>query len=159
MRIGTGAALAAVMAMAAAGPAAAGVTGCKASGGKQEAGAVIGAVVGGVLGNKIAGHNKGVGTVVGAAGGAAAGSAIGCEMQKSDAEKRGPVEVRRSYAVGEAIPVAYVRDGRNQLNEPWKYRLEPPAKGYRWVVIGRDAYLVGSDSGRVKDVARSFERN
>lgn len=162
MRIELWTAVAVAAALAAcASPAAAGVTGCKASGGKQEAGAVIGAVVGGVLGNRIAGHDRGVGTVVGAAGGAAAGSAIGCEMQKKDAAARGdsPSHLRNSYDVGERIPAAYVRDSHNRVSDPWRYRLQPAPKGYRWVAMGDDAYLVGTDSGRVRDVARSFQDN
>jgi hypothetical protein len=62
----------------------AGVTGCSASGGKQEAGALVGAALGGLVGNSVSGHNRTTGTVVGAVAGAAAGSAVGCEMQKSD---------------------------------------------------------------------------
>jgi Ni/Co efflux regulator RcnB len=158
MRMGMRIALAAVGAaalMAGAGPAAAGVTGCKASGGKQEAGAVIGAVVGGVLGNRVASHDRGVGTVVGAAGGAAAGSAIGCEMQKKDAQKRAASgDGYGGYEVGDRIPASYVRDRRYRLDEPWKYRLRPAPAGYRWMNLDGDAYLVRTDTGRIKDVAR-----
>ncbi len=57
---------------------------CQASGGKQEAGAVIGGVLGGVIGNKVSKNEKTLGTVVGAAIGAAAGSWIGCKMQSTD---------------------------------------------------------------------------
>jgi uncharacterized protein YgiM (DUF1202 family) len=80
-------AAAAAASMGIAAPASAGVTGCAASGGKQEAGAVIGAVVGGLIGNKVGGRKPALETVGGAAAGAAAGSAIGCEMQKSKASK------------------------------------------------------------------------
>lgn len=66
----------------------AGVTSCAASGGKQEAGALIGAALGGLLGNSVAGHNRTTGTVIGAAVGAATGSAVGCQMQKTDPTRR-----------------------------------------------------------------------
>lgn len=66
----------------------AGVTGCSAQGGKQEAGALVGAALGGLVGNSVSGHNRTTGTVVGAVAGAAAGSAVGCEMQKSDPSRQ-----------------------------------------------------------------------
>jgi uncharacterized protein YcfJ len=155
MRIKTCAALGVAFAMAAmlAGPAAAGVTGCKASGGKQEGGAVIGAVVGGLIGNRVASHERGLGTVAGAAAGAAAGSAIGCEMQKKDAREAGSDRARRGYAVGERMPAAYIRDGRNRVEEPWRYRLRPAPTGYRWVAMQSDAYLVRTSTGLVREVA------
>lgn len=81
--------LAGAIALSGASAATAGVTGCSASGGKQEGGAVIGAVVGGLIGNKIGGRHATGETVAGAALGAAAGSAIGCEAQKSREAKRG----------------------------------------------------------------------
>lgn len=80
--------LAGAVALSGATTASAGVTGCSASGGKQEGGAVIGAVVGGLLGNKLGGRNATGETVAGAALGAAAGSAIGCEAQKGREAKQ-----------------------------------------------------------------------
>jgi hypothetical protein len=81
--------LAAAVALALGAPAAhAGVTSCSASGGKQEAGALVGAALGGLLGNSVSGHNRTTGTVVGAAVGAAAGSAVGCQMQHQDPAQR-----------------------------------------------------------------------
>jgi hypothetical protein len=69
-------AAAAVMTMAAAPQASAGVVGCKASGSKQEIGAVVGGLLGAVAGNKIAGKgDRGTGTAIGAVVGAGAGSA------------------------------------------------------------------------------------
>ena len=62
-----------------------GVVGCNASGGKQEAGAVIGGLLGAVAGNKLSKDNKGTGTAIGAVIGAGAGSYAGCQMQKSRA--------------------------------------------------------------------------
>ncbi len=81
--------LAGALALSGASTASAGVTGCSASGGKQEGGAVIGAVVGGLLGNAVGGRHATGETVAGAALGAAAGSAIGCEAQKDRAAKHG----------------------------------------------------------------------
>ncbi len=43
-----------------------GVIGCNASGGKQEAGAVIGGLLGAVAGNKLAKNDRGTGTAIGA---------------------------------------------------------------------------------------------
>jgi len=82
-------AAAAALSMAAAPQASAGVVGCKASGGKQEVGALLGGLIGGLAGNQIAGHgDRGTGTAIGAVVGAGAGSAVGCNMQKSDAAKQ-----------------------------------------------------------------------
>ena len=78
--------------------ASAGVTGCSASGGKQEGGAVIGAVVGGLLGNKLGGRHATGETVAGAALGAAAGSAIGCEAQKGREAKRNAYSSPNHYS-------------------------------------------------------------
>lgn len=81
--------LAGALVLGGASGASAGVTGCSAPGGKQEAGAVIGALVGGVIGNKVGGRHATGETIAGAAVGAAAGSAIGCEAQKSRAANAG----------------------------------------------------------------------
>jgi hypothetical protein len=78
-------AAAATLSLAAAPQASAGVVGCKASGSKQEIGAVVGGLLGAVAGNKIAGKgDRGTGTAIGAVVGAGAGSAVGCGIQKSD---------------------------------------------------------------------------
>lgn len=99
------------MSLAATSSASAGVTGCSASGGKQEAGAVIGALLGGVIGNQVGGRHATGETVAGAAVGAAAGSAIGCEAQKSKAKNAGTY-TRNGYRLsGNVAPAAYNRIG------------------------------------------------
>lgn len=81
-------AAATALSLAAAPQANAGVLGCKASGSKQEVGAVLGGLLGAVAGNQIAGKgDRGAGTAIGAVVGAGAGSAIGCGMQRDDAAK------------------------------------------------------------------------
>lgn len=81
-------AAATALSLAAAPQASAGVVGCKASGSKQEVGAVLGGLLGGLAGNKIAGKgDRGAGTAIGAVVGAGAGSAVGCNMQKTEAAK------------------------------------------------------------------------
>lgn len=85
----------------------AGVTGCAAPGGKQEAGAVIGALIGGFIGNQVGGRQATGETVAGAALGAAAGSAIGCEAQKDRAREAGSY-THQGYRLGHAIaPASY----------------------------------------------------
>lgn len=111
-------ALACVLALGGATSAFAGVTGCSASGGKQEGGAVVGAVLGGLIGNKIGGHNATGETVAGVALGAAAGSAIGCEAQK------GKQQARYNNDRGDT----YSRDG---------YRLSSDVQSARYNKIGR----------------------
>lgn len=127
-KIGGGAAVAAIagmLAMTSAAPASAqgipGVTNCSATGGKQEAGALIGALVGGVVGNKVGGKSPGLETVVGAGAGAAAGSAIGCQMQKSRAQQTygyNSTYNRNGYRLSSAIqPASYNRIGDTFVSE------------------------------------------
>lgn len=127
-KIGGGATVAAIVGMltvtGVAAPAAAqgipGVTGCSATGGKQEAGALIGALVGGVIGNKVGGKSPGLETVVGAGAGAAAGSAIGCQMQKNRANQyaHGSTYNRNGYRLSSAIqPASYNRIGDTFVSE------------------------------------------
>lgn len=105
------AALAGALVLGAAAPASAGVTGCAAPGGKQEAGAVIGAVVGGLIGNKVGGRQPGLETVAGAAVGAAAGSAVGCEMQKTRERNAGTYAHGGYRLSSEVRPASYSRIG------------------------------------------------
>jgi uncharacterized protein YgiM (DUF1202 family) len=104
--------VAAALALGGTSAASAGVTGCNASGGKQEAGAVLGAVVGGLIGHEVGGHHATAETVVGAGAGAAAGSAIGCEMQKPKASSRSATYQRNGYRLSSDIqPASYSRMG------------------------------------------------
>lgn len=109
----TAAALVAGLTLAGAAGARAGVVGCSAPGGKQEAGAVIGALVGGVIGNQVGGRHATGETVAGAAVGAAAGSAIGCEAQKSRASQQGSSTYKRNgYRLYSNVqPASYDRIG------------------------------------------------
>jgi len=85
-----------------------GVVGCKASGSKQEVGAVVGGLLGAVAGNKIAGKgDRGTGTAIGAVVGAGAGSLVGCKMQKSDAAKEvGGVYKSGGYRYAQTVQAA-----------------------------------------------------
>lgn len=104
--------LAGALTLAGASSAAAGVTGCSAPGGKQEAGAVIGALVGGVIGNKVGGRHATGETVAGAALGAAAGSAVGCEAQKDRARKAGTYTQNGYRLQSDIAPASYSRIGQ-----------------------------------------------
>ncbi|MCR5876198.1 SH3 domain-containing protein [Phenylobacterium sp. J426] len=165
--IGGGAAaalLAGVLALGGATTASAGVTGCSASGGKQEVGAVLGAVVGGLVGNKVGGRQPGLETVVGAGVGAAAGSAIGCEMQKDRVENRGTY-TRGGYRLSSDIaPAAYSRigqtfvatDGVNvraapttssarvgRLRAGERFEALAHVRGTDWILVGQGGVGVG----------------
>lgn len=84
-----------------------GVVGCNASGGKQEAGAVIGGLLGAVAGNKLSKDNKKTGTAIGAVVGAGAGSYAGCQMQKNRAaENAGGVYVSDGIRVSNSVDAA-----------------------------------------------------
>ncbi len=158
----------AILALAGATGAQAGVTGCSASGGKQEGGAVIGAVVGGLLGNAVGGRHATGETVLGAAAGAAAGSAIGCEAQKDRAEKRGYNSATYSqggYRLSSGIrPARYERIGETFVaDRTVNLRASPSSDSARvgrlqagqrfdamaqvrnsdWILVGRNGVGVG----------------
>ncbi len=159
---------AAIFALAAASSGHAGVTGCSASGGKQEGGAVIGAVVGGLLGHAVGGRHATGETVVGAAAGAAAGSAIGCEAQKDRAEKRGygaTTYSKGGYKLSSQVrPASYERIGQTFVAESTvNLRASPSANSARvgrlqagqrfqamaqvrnsdWILVGRNGIGIG----------------
>src|SRR5262245_7154103 len=109
--------LASALALGGASAANAGVVGCSASGGKQEAGAVIGALVGGIVGNQVGGRHAAGETIVGAGVGAAAGSAIGCEAQKNSARNASTYS-RGAYRLYSNVqPATYVRVGETFVAE------------------------------------------
>lgn len=162
----TATALAAALALGGASSANAGVTGCSASGGKQEVGAVIGALVGGVIGNKVGGRHATGETVAGAAVGAAAGSAIGCEAQKSRAASHGASTYKRNgYRLYSNVsPASYskigstfvaesgvnlraapttnsARVGRLQAGE--RFQALASVRGTDWILVGQNGVGVG----------------
>lgn len=101
-------AAATALSLAAAPQANAGVVGCKASGSKQEVGAVVGGLLGALAGNQIAGKgDRGAGTAIGAVVGAGAGSAVGCGMQTSDAAKQvGGIYKSGGYRYAQTVQAA-----------------------------------------------------
>jgi len=163
--IGAGAA-AAILALALGGASAAnaGVTGCSAPGGKQEAGAVIGALVGGIVGNQVGGRHATGETIVGAGVGAAAGSAIGCEAQK-DSARTAPTYTRDGYRLYSNVqPASYTRigdtfvaesrvnlraapDGRSsrvgRLQGGERFQAMARVRGTDWILVGRNGVGVG----------------
>jgi uncharacterized protein YgiM (DUF1202 family) len=156
--------LAGAMAFGGVTSASAGVTGCSASGGKQEAGAVIGALVGGVIGNQVGGRHATGETVAGAALGAAAGSAVGCEAQKDRAKNTGTY-TRNGYRLHRDVtPASYnrigdtfvaqsgvnlraapttnsARVGRLQAGE--RFQAMAQVRGTSWILVGQGGVGVG----------------
>ncbi len=152
------------LALGGGGAANAGVTGCSASGGKQEAGAVIGALLGGVVGNKVGGRHATGETVAGAALGAAAGSAIGCEAQKNQAKNAGTYS-QNGYRLSNDVAAArYERIGETFIagsavnlraapttNSGRVGRLQPgqrfqalaQVRGSDWILVGDGGVGVG----------------
>ena len=143
-----------------------GVIGCNASGGKQEAGAVIGGLLGAVAGNKLAKHDRGTGTAIGAVVGAGAGSFAGCQMQKSRAanEAGGAYNsngIQVSNAV-EASPMTKIK-GKYVARSTLNLRASASTRGERigsvqagevfqalgrtgdgkWILVGQDGVGVG----------------
>lgn len=144
--------------------ASAGVTGCSASGSKQEAGAVMGALVGGVIGNKVGGRHATGETVAGAALGAAAGSAIGCGAQKVKAKNAGTY-TRNGYRLqGDIAPASYNRIGQTfvaqsgvnlraapttnsgrvgRLQGGQRFQALAKVRGSDWILVGQNGVGVG----------------
>lgn len=160
-------AVAGALVLSAAGSASAGVTGCSAPGGKQEAGAVIGGLVGGLIGNKVGGRHATGETIAGAAVGAAAGSAIGCEAQKDRAAKAYGASTYKQggYRLYDNVrPASYAkigglfvadagvnlraapttnsaRVGRLQAGE--RFQALAQVRGSDWILVGRNGIGVG----------------
>jgi len=147
-----------------------GVTGCSVPGGQQEGGAVVGAVLGGLLGNSVSGHNRTTGTVLGAAAGAAAGSAIGCQSQKTRAQRQygdsqSGTYARGGYRLSSAIaPASYRRIGETfmatrsvnlraapttnsgrvgSLREGERFQALASVAGSDWILVGQGGVGVG----------------
>lgn len=149
-----------------------GVTGCGASGVKQERGALLGAVAGGLLGNSVSGHNRTTGTLVGAAVGAAAGSAVGCQMQHNSqdraaySENYGARTYRQDgYELYSGVaPASYKRMGETfvaastvnlraspsqggarvgQLRRGERFEALAHVRGTDWILVGRGGVGVG----------------
>lgn len=150
-----------------------GVVGCKASGSKQEVGAVVGGLLGAVAGNQIAGKgDRGTGTAIGAVVGAGAGSLVGCKMQKSDAAKEvGGVYKSGGYRYAQTVQAAplvkvekkYV--ARSTLNlraaaSTRGERLGAVASGTTFQALGRTGdgkwILVGQDGVGVGYVSSAY---
>jgi Ni/Co efflux regulator RcnB len=66
-----------------------------------------------------------------------------------------PGQAKKYYGVGERMPVSYVREPRYYVEEPRAYGLPHAPVGYRWILVDRDAYLVRSRSGVIRDVIRA----
>jgi hypothetical protein len=143
----------------------AGVVGCSAPGGKQEAGAVIGALLGGFVGNQVGGRRATGETVAGAAVGAAAGSAIGCEAQKtrqgtySSGYSHDGVRLRANVRAAEydRMNAAFVADPRvnirsapsagsarlGSLSRGERFQALARVEGSDWILVGRNGVGVG----------------
>ena len=143
-----------------------GVIGCNASGGKQEAGAVIGGLLGAVAGNKLAKHDRGTGTAIGAVVGAGAGSYAGCQMQKTRAANNaGGVYSSNGIQVSNAVDAAPMTKikGKYVARSTLNLRASASTRGDRigsvqagetfqalgrtgdgkWILVGQDGVGVG----------------
>lgn len=160
-------AAAAALSMSVAPQASAGVVGCKASGGKQEVGALIGGLVGGLAGNQIAGKgDRGTGTAIGALVGAGAGSAVGCNMQKTRAEqavggvyKSGGYRYAQNVEAEPLVKMGHKYVARSTLNLRAAATTRAPRLGAvssgetfqalgrtgdgKWILVGQDGVGVG----------------
>ena len=62
-----------------------------------------------------------------------------------------PGQAKKMWRKGERIPAVYIVP-QYFIPEPHVYHLAPPSRGYRWVVVDGDAYLVQTTSGMIADV-------
>ena len=153
-----------------------GVTGCGASGVKQERGALIGALAGGFLGNRIADGDRGMGTLLGAVAGGAAGSAVGCQMQHNDTQRAaygGGYEAATyrhgGYRLHSGVaPASYTRIGHGlvttqtvnlraapsqggarigTLRRGERFEALAQVRGTDWILVGQDGVGMGYVSG------------
>ena len=62
-----------------------------------------------------------------------------------------PGQAKKMWRKGERIPAVYIVP-QNFIPEPHVYHLAPPSRGYQWVVVDGDAYLVQTRSGMIADV-------
>ena len=63
-----------------------------------------------------------------------------------------PGQTKKMWRKGERLPSSYYSSTRYIIVEPARYRLAPPPRGFRWVLVDGDAYLVRSDTGLVADL-------
>lgn len=141
-----------------------GVTGCAASGQKQEKGALIGAVLGGLLGSQVSKNERAAGAVVGAGLGAAVGSYAGCNSQVKEAYAAGTYQVGGRTLAGYVQPARFEHaGGRYAATTRLNLRAAPTTRaravgmlqpgerfqalattnGGRWVLVGRNGVGVG----------------
>jgi len=141
-----------------------GVTGCAASGQKQEKGALIGALVGGLLGSQVSKNERAAGAVVGAGLGAAVGSYAGCNSQVKEAYAAGTYPVGGRPLAGHVQPGPFQRAGRpvpatppgepppppptraravGMLQPGERFQALATTNGGRWVLVGRNGVGVG----------------
>lgn len=143
-----------------------GVVGCKASGKKQEIGAVLGGLLGAAAGSNLAKNDQGTGTAIGAVIGAGAGSLIGCKMQKTDAAQAvGGVYKSGGYRYAQTVqaaPLVRIED-KMVTRSTVKLRAAASTRGERlgsvesgttfqalgrtgdgkWILVGQDGVGVG----------------
>src|SRR5436305_3820977 len=53
-----------------------------------------------------------------------------------------PGQAKKLWNRGERIPAEYYQEPRYFITEPPAYGLAPPPRGYRWVLVDGNAYLV-----------------
>lgn len=128
------------------------VTSCNATGGRQEAGALIGALIGGAVGNRVAANERGIGTVAGAGVGAAIGSAVGCKQQEDRAAKDAAY-YRDAYRASNTFVARSTANIRSQpttkaarvgsLRGGETFQSLGATRDGNWIMVGRNGYRVG----------------
>ena len=65
-----------------------------------------------------------------------------------------PGQAKKLWRRGERIPMVYL-SARYVIVEPQRYRLVRPKRGFHWVMVDGDAYLVGVATGVIIDAVTS----
>jgi Ni/Co efflux regulator RcnB len=63
-----------------------------------------------------------------------------------------PGQAKKMWRKGERMPVTYYTRHEYYVVEPARYHLRYPPRGYRWVLVDGDAYLVRTEGGLIADV-------
>lgn len=70
-----------------------------------------------------------------------------------------PGQAKKMWQSGQRLPGQYYQQSQYNLTNPARYSLSPAPAGYRWVLIGNDAYLVqDNNTGLISQVVANIFR-
>ena len=70
-----------------------------------------------------------------------------------------PGQAKKMWQSGQRLPGQYYQQSQYSLSNPAQYSLSPAPAGYKWVLVGNDAYLVrDNNSGLISQVVANIFR-